>query len=335
MEILNQAKIHFDILWLDACFMANLEFLYEIKKFSSYTIASEEAEFTAGLPFQYLNSLTQFSDVKAAAIDMASNFIESYSYLKAGVQRSYVKTSSATTTVFDNTKFANLVEPLKAISQHLKSMSRQEYDELIHTLQRKFIMEDKSMVDLGHLLIELRKINRLPSMDSMLTRAIRMLGIESVRSLKQTIKLKLTAPSSNALLVYGFNEWSIDRAPENFMKVDGLTQGPLERKWPYILMEHNSKTLYPFFPGIYSFNYYFKSTDGKLLTQVQSITRTDDVVEEKNTASDSPIIYTAYTQQIGTRAERYSGVNISMPNEIPSLDYFELEFNQLAQWLSL
>jgi hypothetical protein len=41
------------------------------------------------------------------------------------------------------------------------------------------------------------------------------------------------------------------------------------------------------------------------------------------------------TQQIGSKAERYTGLNITMPGAVPLMDYFELEFNQLAEWLSL
>jgi hypothetical protein len=334
-NILSEANIHLDILWFDSCFMANLEFLNELKAFSNYTIASEEAEFTAGMPFQYLSQLTTFSDAKSAAIDMASNFIESYSYLKAGSQRSYVKTSSATISVIDNAKVANITGLLKAISSKLKSLPTLEKEQLIHLLQRQFLMENKSMVDLGSLLIELRKLNKDSAMDAILTRAIRILGIESVRGLKQTAKIKVHSPAPKSKLVYGFNDWTIDAAPENFMKVEGQTTGPKNHSWPYLVMDYNSKTIYPFFPGVYNFNYYFLSNDGKLLTKVQTVSRTDDIVEIKNNPLDSPIVYSAYTQQLGTRAERYTGINISMPNEIPSLDYYELEFNQLAQWLSL
>ena len=334
-NILSQANIHFDILWFDACFMANLEFLNELKRFSTYSIASEEAEFTAGMPFQYLNQLTYFNNTKEAALDMASNFIESYSYLKSGSQRSYVKTSSATISVIENSKLTNLIDPLKTISQYIRNLPTEDLQNLLHSLQRKYAMEDQSLVDVGSLLIQLRQLNRKPEIDALLTKAIRTLGIDSVKSLKQTIKLKVHSPEANAQLVYGFYDWSIDRAPENFMKADGIISGPKNHAWPYLIMNTDSKTLYPFFPGVYNFNYYFLNTNGKILTQVQTVSRTDDIVENKNNPSDSPIVYTAYTQQLGTKAERYTGLNISMPFEVPSLDYYELEFNQLAGWLRL
>ena len=99
--MLLKLNIKMDVLWLDACFLSNLEFLYEIRSASRYTIASEEAEFSAGLPFESLGELPEYDSALAASKFLAARFIESYSYLKNGEQREYVSTSSATVSVID------------------------------------------------------------------------------------------------------------------------------------------------------------------------------------------------------------------------------------------
>lgn len=333
---------HLDFLWFDACFMANIEFLYEMRSISDYTIASEETEFTSGLPFETLDQLPSFSDGKEASLFLAKNFIESYSYIKNGTQRDYVSVSSATISVVENEKLEFLVSPLKEISSFYRDLSDEIKIKLKKTLSLKASMDKKDLIDLGIFLIELRRITS--TADQALTRLIRLLNIEAIKKLKTNPRIHILNPGKNSKLIYGFNNWSngskndfeSNDAFRSILKNNGFIAGPRNSDWPYKTIESNNVTVTPFAPGINTFNYYFiNSSDGKLLTKALSVSRTHDIVETDANSSASPLTYTAYTQQVGTRAERYTGLNISMPESVPSMDYIELEFNQLVQWLHL
>lgn len=333
-----------DLVWFDACFMANFEFLYELRTLSQYTIASEEAEFAAGLPFQALALLPSLPSAKEAALALAKNFIESYSYLQNGKQRSYVTTSSATISVIENKKLESLASSLKWVSAWSKKLTDDQKKKLTKVLSTRAAMDDKSLVDLGILLIELRKMNSITAIDAKLTTLIRLLNIESVKNLKTSPRVQLLNPRAESKLVYGFNHWqdgsSEDLAAngvfDSIIQHDGVLAGPHGRQWPYKNFKSQKIVLSPFAPGINVFNYYFlHAQNGQLLSEAMSISRTHDIVESPADSLSSPLLYSAYTQQIGFKAERYTGLNITMPGSVPSLDYFELEFNQLAEWLSL
>ena len=332
---------------MDACFMANLEFLYEIKDASDYTIASEEAEFASGLPFQQLSQLSSASNGKEAAMALAKTFIESYSYLKNGSQRNYVSVSSATISVIENKNLEGLTQSMKNVSALYKTLSSEQQSKIIKTLQKTATMDDKSMIDLGILLIELRKLNKTPVQDHSLTEIIRLLNIEAVKKLKTNPRIHLTAPdaSINTQMIFGFNNWTVGSKKDftegeifsSILKNDGFIDGPRNMQWPLKKMKAALDLVAtPFAPGINIFNYYFiNSSNEKLSTEVQSVSRTHDIVESFADSKLTPIAYFAYTQQVGSKAERYTGMNITMPGTIPSLDYFELKFNSVTEWLSL
>ena len=340
-DTLTSSVPHLDVLWFDACFMANFEFLYELRTFSDYTLASEEAEFSSGLPFQTLSALPSFSSAKEASVALAKNFIESYSYLKNGQQRNYVSVSSATVSVVENKKLESVAAALKKVSSIFKSLNDKTKTELKNYLSRTASMDEKELVDLGRLLIELRK--KTNNADAELTALIRLLNIESVKKLKTNPRLHISVPSPGAKIVYGFNNWTTGDEQDfgktdlfrQLLKNDDFIAGPNKMNWPVKAIQADELVLSPFAPSLNTFNYYFLSSEGKLLTKALSATRTHDVVESPADTAASPLLYTAYTQQAGIKAERYTGFNIVLPGSVPSMDYFELEFNQLAQWLSL
>lgn len=340
-ETLSTTVPHLDLLWFDACFMANFEFLYEMRKFSDYTLASEEAEFSSGLPFQTLATLPGFSSSKEAAVSLARNFIDSYSYLKNGKQRNYVDVSSATIAVVENKKLEPVAMALKKTSSLFKSLTEKTKSDLKNYLVKSASMDQKELVDLGRFLIELRK--KTNAADAELTALIRLLNIESVRKLKSNPRLHIAAPAAGAKMVYGFNNWQMGDEEDfgktdlfkSLLRNDGFISGPANASWPYKTFQGKEIIVSPFAPSINIFNYYFLDQNGRLLSNALSAVRTHDVVESPADSSATPLLYSAYTQQMGTKAERYTGLNITMPGSVPSMDYFELEFNQLAQWLSL
>lgn len=344
--LLKELKIKLDIIWFDACFLSNLEFLYELKNFSAYTIASQEAEFSSGLPFESLSELPQEDNATDASIFLAKHFIESYSYLKNGVQRDSVSVSSATISVIDNAELENFAALFKKVSLLIQQLPAKDQIILKNKLTKKYSMDEKSLVDLGHLLIETRLAIKDPAIDQDLTRLIRLLNIESVKKLKTNPRIRIVAPEENAMMVFGFNQWQNGYKNEyldnplfsDIVKTKSFITGPQNNEWPVKRFENLSTTITPFAPGVNSFDYYFLDASGKkLLSEALNVTRTHDVVEtaiSKKTAG-AFLVYSAYTQQLGSKAEKYTGVNITIFGEVPSIDYFELEFNQLTTWLKL
>jgi hypothetical protein len=283
--------------------------------------------------------LPNSSNEAEAALMLGKSFIESYSYIKNGSQKNNVSLSSATISIFENNKWDHIAENLQIIAQRLNSIA-------INTniLKKYFSMENNELVDLGQLLIALRTANKDADLDRILTSTIRLLNIQSMQKLRTNSKVKISVPESNAILVFGFNNWTQGTQSDfknsdvfsKIIKQDDFIAGPLKTNWPY--KKENSKhiTLYPFAPGINEFDYYFLNADGtKLLTEAKSVKRAKDIVEVERFSIDSPVVYSAYTQEIGKKAERYTGLSITLPGTVPTLDYFELEFNQYVSWLSL
>lgn len=345
-SVLDQVKIKFDLLWFDSCFLSNLEFLYELRSKSFYTIASEEAEFSSGLPFESLSELPNQASPLEAATFLSKRFIDSYSYLKKGDQRTSVGTSSATISVIDNSELENFVTSFKIIPKLIRGLSNNDQASLKNRLSKKFSMEKSELIDLGHLLIELRAVVKNPASDLEITKLIRLLNIDSIKKLRTNPRLKIIAPEDKAIMVFGFNNWvngaqneySANSLFKSIIDSNEFIAGPNKDFWPTKRFNSKSMLLSPFAPGINSFDYYFLSADStKLLSNALSISRSNDVIETEllKKSPGSFLVYSAYTQQVGVKAERYTGVNINLFNTPPSLDYFELEFNQLVDWLRL
>ncbi len=345
-KILKELRQPLDILWLDACFQSNLEFLFQLRNASLLTIASEEAEFSSGLPFSSLADLPQSNSIEEAALNLAKNFISSYSYLSEGEQRDAVSQSSATISVIDNRELDAFTDLFKKIPKIISSLTPDEQKLLRSKMQKKFSMDNPTLIDLGHLLIELRSVNKNTAIDKELTELIRLLNIESVKKLKTNARLKITAPEANALMVFGFNNWENGAQEEyldntlfsDIVKTTLFVSGPNNQKWPVRKFENISTYISPFAPGVNSFQYYFlDSTGKKKLSHIQSLSRSQDVIEMNTTGKRKGqfLLYTAYTQRIGVKAERYTGVNITLFNTAPSIDYFEMDFNKKVRWLEL
>jgi hypothetical protein len=336
---------HLDVLWFDACYMANLEFLFEIKKYSTYTIASEDSEFSSGLPFERLVNLTNFNEALTASKFLATEFISSYSYIKNGSQKDNVAMSSSTISVIDNSKLDNFVKLFSKVKPILNSLSAKDQLQIFNRLQNNFSMDNNELVDLGHLLIETRMKNKDKNNDLLLTELIRLLNIQSIKSLKSNPRIKITIPAENLLMVYSFSNWTRgDEADfknnseiySAILKPDGFIASANGKKYPYKKVSGKSLTLSPFAPNLNTFNYLFLSADGKkIIEKENSVERTRDLVEFNRIKNDGPIVFSSYTQEIGKVAEKYTGLNILRPNAVPSMDYAELEFNSIAKWIDL
>ncbi|MBY0413213.1 MAG: hypothetical protein K2Q18_03565, partial [Bdellovibrionales bacterium] len=304
------------------------------------------AEFSAGLPFETLSELPNFKDPKEAANFLAKGFIDSYSYLKEGSQKESVSSSSATVSVIEASEIETFVTSFKSVTKILEKIAPLDKSALAKRMMKKFSMDNPELMDLGRFIIELRLLNKDSKIDLELTKLIRLLNIESVQKLRSNPRIRIVAPVENAQMVFGFNNWENGSKSEyldntlfqEIINTKNFVNGPKKNEWPVKKFENKSTMVSPFAPGINSFEYYFLSTDGKTpLSKPQKIKRSLDVVEISQTKKTPGafLVYSAYTQQIGTKAEKYTGISISTFNTAPSMDYIEMEFNQLVNWLKL
>ncbi len=340
-KLLNNIGTKLDILWWDSCFMGNTEFLHEVKTVADYTLASQEAEFTSGLPFETINMLPDLDNAKSAALFLAKSFIESYSYLLKGSQRANVSTSSATISIIDNNKWDEVIPLIRASKEIFEKLPDSVQKAILSELKKKYAMENRNLVDLGHLLLLIRKANKDSSDDKTLTSLIRLLSIDSQRKLKTNPRLKITPPVANALLVFGYNNWNNGSEKEyhdsifsDLIVADQFVMGPKSQRWPAIVVEKEKLLILPFAPGVKSFDSYWADPKTfKPLSSPQTFVRASDVV--MSATENRFVVFSAYTQAMGASAEKYTGLNSTTPKSAPSFEYFESDFNQAVGWLAL
>ncbi len=333
-----------DILWLDACFMATLEVAYELRNLSSYFLASEEAEFSSGMPFDSLQILNDTSeDPKILAQNLAERFLESYSFIKKGTQRKSVYSSSATISVIDTEKLNPLVANLTKLVQAIPSFPPELKMALkISNGLRKISRED--LADLGSLLLAFKKNHFTPletrqTVEEMLT----LLNLLQPAKLKTNPRLFIHTQQENSLLVYGYENWArgfetdtdiLNKLPP-LLKPESFVSGIEDKKWPARSI-HKAWVLAPFSTGLQEFNFWFMDPQThQWLGVPQSFTRTQDIVTFEAENPKNPLLFTGYTQGIGNAAERYSGLAILAPlQDAASLDYLDTEFCETTRWAS-
>lgn len=322
------------ILWADACYMANIEFLYQIRDAADWFIGSQESEFSSGMPFDTLDQLPGYSSVEVASVDLARRFIESYSFVQKGQQVSNVEKSATTVSVIHLKKMDWLVHQIGQLVNELKKLTQHEREKITDGLRKKWAMEDSRLIDLGGLVLESRNYIRQQN------EAWPPVDIQK-KLTSPTSRVKLIAPNENDLLVYGFNNWQwgdeksfrLDKVDER-LKPQRFITGQGQSKWP----SRSVRTFVwvkPFAPGLNEFNYYFvnpqtlEPTSGKF-----SIVRADDWSEYLEKDHNSPLRYHAHTEGKGDISRKYMGLNISMPFESPSfIDYYLLDFQKEFHYL--
>lgn len=330
-----------DILWFDACFMANLETLFELRDLSQVIVGSEEAEFSAGLPFDALRFLGDGpNNPERVARELAERFIESYSYIKRGQKRKAVFSSSATISVVNTKLLRALIGPLKAIAESFKRMGRDERKALSKRLETRR-MERQDLVDLGSLLQVIQKSEQTPTVRQAGEKALRLIEMGKPERFETTPRLLVVPTVVNDRMVFGYNDWSdgyqgdsdsLQRMPTVLREGIEFVDGIKSKRWPSRFIE---KELYfsPFSVGMNLFHYYFQTPAGKLSGKVVSFQRDKDYVFFRADDRENPILLSGYTQGIGENAERYSGLSILDPTvNVDSIDYPYLEFVQATGW---
>lgn len=121
-----------DILWMNSCFMANVEAAYQLRNISKYYLASEDAEFSSGMPFQNLEELKNKNSLDASKL-LGLKYIESYKHLPIKYP--------ATLSLIDQNKWGPFIFQIKQFSK-LK---------LTKQLKQMMEMKDKNWIDVGDL----------------------------------------------------------------------------------------------------------------------------------------------------------------------------------------
>jgi len=310
-----------DILWMDSCFMGNLEAAYQLRNLTHYYLASQEAEFTAGMPFDSLSFLENGpSDVVTVAKDLARRFIESYSYIENGRQSSSVSNSSATMSLLN---VQALPQFIKGFASLKKIMARDDLARALHQSQSS-TMEKPELLDLGQFL--------LATKSPLAATLLRSLNVSNKRILRSNPRV-LIKPEAATRILFGFENWTrgqqsdgdiIQNLPRVLLPA-GFAPGPKHSIWPYRSVQ---KRLYvsPFLPGISTFNF-------KMHDQYFSYTRKADIYFSESVRQDSLILFQGYTQGVGQSAEKYTGLSIANPQfGAPNVDYLENDFYLETRW---
>lgn len=327
-----------DILWLDSCFMASWEALYQLRGLSRYFVASQDGEFSTGMPFDILADLQMGpADSRAVAMGLASRFIESYSFLRRGSQTGAVETSSATISVIDAQRLGETAGLFKEVAVAMRGKNLQK---LVRS-QPRLSMDQSSLVDAGRFLQTLLKVDSDPRLRSAVHALLKRLETARTAQVQKNPRLYLRPPVAGAKMLFGFDGWTrgfegdsdfLRRLAPNFQP-ETFAMGPQNRRWP-LRPSQARISLQPFVPGVNEFNVIFvDSLSGKPLLEPQAFRRHADFVLSTAQRPENPVMLTGHTLGVGTRSERYTGLNIADPTMgIPSLNYVETDFFQLTGW---
>lgn len=277
------AQYRIDILWLDACYMAGPEVVAELNGVAKLLIASEEAEFSAGAPFDQLNNSLDNSLEKTAE-SLADAFLESYSFLKQGTQTDAVNRSSATVSVIDPSKFEAIYGEIKRFNARLSAAKLPRLD--------KIQMEQTDLVDFGALL------QMFPD-DATATRLRDFFELGDAETRRTNVRLKVEPPHPGDLLVFGYDHWTrgswgddevLDKLPEHLKATQFVDDWPAR---PVNIRLY----LKPFTVGLNGFDYYFADpVTLRPLTGKLSLRRYRDLVTRSAKSAANPVRFTGYTQ---------------------------------------
>ena len=325
-----------DILWLNSCFMANIEAAYELRGISPYLIASQEAEFTAGAPFETLQELiTENATTESLAVQLGKRYVESYSYLELGSQRRAVYKSSATIAVLSTARLEKLVSQVAAWKKALGPLTDEERSTL-EPLVPSYRMDKADLIDFGRFIVATRPRAGLFERAANETKALlETLEIASKAKLMTNPRVALRPPTVNATrLSYGYADWSRgDKEDANVLgklpsrlKPMLFQKGMNGKEWPSRLVRKILFTT-PFSVDLNRFDSVFTDDMGMPVAEAKSIVRHQDYYLREATRADNPLLLSGYTQGIGAAAERYTGLTVADPlRGIPDLDYLDLDF---------
>lgn len=312
-----------DLLWLNSCFMASVEAVWELAPISRWVLASQDAEFSAGAPFDVLNAIENKSPSEAGQI-LGFRYLESYSFLKKGSQRRSVFESAATISLVDTKSLLKLGPKLKRAAAQAKSASS-----AIEKKIRRAGMAKDGLVDLGH------TAHSIGATDLSLT-----LETNAAGKRHTSPRIYIPVPTPGARLVFGYENWTRGfRGDEESLEKLPVTRqgfyqrGPKGKDWPFRTGERRHQ-LAPFSPGLNLFNFFFAApSSDKAISGESFFQRTRDVFTFQAEAPENPVVFSGHTEGKGAAGERYTGLNVWDPTQsTPSTDYLDLKFFQATGW---
>ncbi len=336
----NGQKI--DLIIYDSCFLGNVEFLYEMRELSKFSMASSESEFSQGQPFEVLDSLAIMANegneketsIKKIASQLLVKFLSSYSTIEQGKNSKSVNSSSAVFSLYDNSKLDFVLSDLKKIKEELNKLNS-ETRNLLNRKWQKFSMDDERLIDLGGFLrvLEQEKINdRITDLARTLLDKLNITEAD-FKTVSPLIQMRSPFPNEAIAIVSvnNKNKTDLERILPSFknqINSTYLKDGEVALKVNKLLR------IAPFYPHIRSIEIRFiDPKTGKNLGESKQIHRTKDLKIHENKSS-SPIQFFGFTESQKTIEKRYSGINISNPfKPMPNFDYLNLEFQSKTQWL--
>lgn len=335
-----------DILWFDSCFMGTVEVAYEMKDLATHMIASQEAEFSTGAPLERLYQLEDDTlSTEEVSIILARDFIRSYSFLRGGTQTGAIEKSPATITAIDLAKIPTLVEEILAVRESQKNLRGGLRKELNATAQERN-MEMEGLADLVGLMADLRDLEATKdiAVEAINNVIRRVEGFGRANRAREALPITVRAPKGypKAWLVFGYNEWmygyegdwgTLEKLPDG-LHPDGFIEGKHGMKWPFKEVS-GFMEVYPFTPGRNRFYYYYVDPKtGKRISGEESKLRWVDkeVVEFEAANPENPIRFSAYTQSVGERSERYFGLAIFDPSGRMQPGVRHTRFHEKTKW---
>lgn len=151
----NELLPEVDILWLQSCYMANIESIYQWRNHFNYFIGSQETEFSTGRSFLNLGaSLATDLSAEKMAMLLAKQYIVSYSYSAQGLSRFEREESGATIAVVEKEALLNTTQYFKKSWQNIKAKMNEikindQTRKMKSIINRFAAMENKNLVDIG------------------------------------------------------------------------------------------------------------------------------------------------------------------------------------------
>jgi hypothetical protein len=340
-----------DLLWLDACFMANLEAAYELRAVTPLLMASEESEFSAGMPYTQLQRLAESPlEPEEAARVLGAEFIQSYSYIEKGSQRRQVYDSSATVSLIDTRKLEPLVTLLASWVKRYGGRLPEEQRKAVRAATAKGSMVDRPwLVDAVSFFRKVRAIQqrqRPEGMPDPETHAV-MSILEAGRLSKRqgNPPVHVFPPKPDSILVYGYNGWTkgyqadeatLAKLPPELSGDRILGYVPDQRGWLWPSRKVRAELVtWPFSVGLKVFDYFFYDpvTRSAIPGTAATLTRQRDYEIFVAESPRNPVLFSGYTQGIGANGNRYYGISLLDPTaDAASGAYLDTDFAARTRW---
>jgi hypothetical protein len=354
---LDPSQKPLDLLWMDSCYMGNLEAAYEFKPLTDYYLAPEDFEFSAGIPYQALaKPLLENGSVETLAKDLARSQLDSYSTYHHGSQNEAVYSNSATISVIQTENLSTLVQHLKKLTQQLQQLSSSDFDfyfERLRKWQRKrsLTASMSKSSDLGQLLIKIRNLKISPEISQTTQDALKTLELDThainPTPLKLIPRVELIHPAGATHFAYSYNDWT--RGDEQDLDTQELIPPLLRSKkfidikegsFPLKTIPQNQRRLSfaPFAPRLPTFNVlWLSNVDNRwIVLSEQTFNQTQDIFIRQALQPTNPIRLSGFTIGSSNRADRYTGLSIFDPSvDSPVPSYTFSQFILDTGWDSL